>query len=436
MTRTTSHGIKKLAKESAVIAVGQFLCIAGTLFGIRLLTGAMSPANYGEFTLAMTIVMLANKVTYGPIEGSATRYLMAAIETNEIIPFVNVLKRKMLNASIFISLIAIIAIIIFALTEYKYSLLLILSTTIYIIISGYSSIINGIQKAARQRGRVTLHTSFDIWAKYLAATGFLIYFGGKSFAALFGFALSSFGVTISQYRLFRKDFITHNKNNIWPTEIANKWKKYISFYAWPLILWGLFAWAQVASDRWSLTIFTTMDQVGLYAVLYQLGFGSITMISGFIITLVQPILFQIVGDASDKKRILRVYNITKLVMFSFLIFTLFAFIISFIFHTLIFSWFVSYQFKNVSWLLPWIVLPAGLMATCQHATSYFLCEGNTKALLVPKIVIFSLGIILNIVGAYFSGIVGVVVANIIMNAIHLIWMTALLASKRKSLGNI
>lgn len=74
----------KLSKEIVLIFLGQVIAVLGSQFGVRMLTGKLSPSIYGEISLALTIGVLFQEIIFGPLSGSFLRFFSIARERNEM----------------------------------------------------------------------------------------------------------------------------------------------------------------------------------------------------------------------------------------------------------------------------------------------------------------------------------------------------------------
>ena len=52
----------------------QAAAVAGALIGVRVLTGILPPAQYGELALGLTIATLVNQVIMAPLTGGFFRF--------------------------------------------------------------------------------------------------------------------------------------------------------------------------------------------------------------------------------------------------------------------------------------------------------------------------------------------------------------------------
>ena len=75
-----SERIRRHLKEGLWIVLGQLMAAAGSLVGVRILTGLLDPKSYGELALGMTAVSLINQVVLGPLGNGVTRFYIPAVE--------------------------------------------------------------------------------------------------------------------------------------------------------------------------------------------------------------------------------------------------------------------------------------------------------------------------------------------------------------------
>jgi O-antigen/teichoic acid export membrane protein len=254
------------------------------------------------------------------------------------------------------------------------------------------------------------------------AVGMVLWLGATSTVAMLGYGLATLLVLGSQWWFFRRMMQPAGDSPATGDGSAQRWRKQMFTYAWPFAAWGVFTWAQTASDRWALQMFVSTRDVGLYTVLFQLGCYPISLLSGLMVQLVSPIFFQRAGDATDKSRIRRVYTINWRLTIITLILTGIATLFASALHGFIFRWLVAPEYRDISWLLPGMVLAGGLFATGQFASISLLSETETRILITPKIATAIIGILLNIIGAVWFGVSGVVGACVIASSVYMLWI--------------
>jgi O-antigen/teichoic acid export membrane protein len=417
---------RRLFKEGSWIVFGQALMVVGSLAGVRLLTELLSPDAYGELALGMTIATLINQIILGPLGGGIMRFYSSALEHDDIAGYLKAVKKLVLYATLIIFLLAIFAVAGLVLSGQNQWIAITLSALAFAILNGYSANLSGIQMAARQRSIVAIHQGIDPLLRSLVAGGLVLWLGMDSSVAMIGYAIAALLILASQtfffQQIIRNSRFSKNKR-AWPDEI---WQ-----FSWPIGIFGVFTWLQLASDRWALQIFASTSEVGSYAVLYQLGYYPISLLTGMAMQFMVPILYQRAGDASDNDRNADVSKLSWQLTGLSLGLTGITFILAMLLHPIVFDIFVAKEYRSISYLLPWIMVSGGVFASGQSLASNLLAQMKTREMIAPKIITAIFGLTLNFVGVYFYGIIGAVCAGVLFAIAYFLWMVLLVTNKKK-----
>ena len=416
-----SARLRRLSKEGFWIVLGNAAAVGGTLVGVRLLTELLDPAAYGELALGMTVVTLVNQTVFGPLGNGTARFYAPAQEQNDLGGFLNAVRRLVLSATAVIVFLILFTVVGLLIAEKRQWTPIATAALILATLSGYNAILSGIQTAARQRSIVAIHQGMESWARFLVAVGLMLWVGTTSTVAMVGYAMAIICVLGSQYVFFRK--IVPQTGTT--PDINRDWREQMLKYSWPFASWGIFYWAQSASDRWALIFFATPREVGLYSVLFQLGYQPVAMLTGMAMQLLSPILYQRAGDASDSRRNANVNDLTwRLTVVSLSVTGVF-FLGALLFHTQIFWIFVATKYGPISYLLPWMVLAGGIFAAGQVMSLNLMSQMKTHTMITPKITTAILGVIFNFAGAYLFGIVGIVFGGLLFSVLYSVWIVML-----------
>lgn len=408
----------RLAKEGVWIIVGQIASVFGTLVLVRVLTEHLDPAQYGHLALGLTVTGLVNQAVMGGITAGIGRFYSIAAEKQDLQRYLWASSRLMVYATAVVVAIGFVLITGLLWLGYSQWMGLAAAALVFSILSGYNSSLNGIQTAARQRPIVALHGGLDAWLKIALAVGVMLWLGSSSTAVVIGYTLSSLLVTGSQFFFLRRLIPFQETQPSEPTP----WARQMWTYSWPFSTWGIFTWMQQSSDRWALEAFSNTHEVGLYAVLFQLGYTPIALATGMVMAFVAPIFYQRAGDATDPSRNANVYRLAlRIALFSLLI-TLIGFGVALGLNEWIFRLLVAVEFRAVSYLLPWVVLAGGLFATGQMLALKLMSDMKTATMSRVKIITALLGVIFNIYGASIAGLCGVVGALVAFSVFYLAWM--------------
>ncbi len=410
---------QRLAKEGSWIVAGQIAAVLGALVLVRVLTEYIEPAQYGQLALGLTVAGLVNQVVMGGVTAGIGRFYSIAVEKNDLPGYLHASRRLMGYATAAVVAIALVLMAGLLWLGYSQWMGLAAAALAFSVLSGYNALLSSIQNAARQRAIIAFHGGLDACLKILLAVGVMLWLGSSSTAVVLGYALSSLLVTGSQLFFLRLLIRPQGEK---PPASAN-WGRQIWAYSWPFSTWGVFTWAQQVSDRWALQTFTSTQEVGLYAVVFQLGYVPIGLATGMAMSFLGPILYQRSGSAADHTRNISVHRIAWRITFVGLFVTALAFFFTFLLHEWIFHLLVAVKYHAVSYLLPWMVLAGGIFAAGQILALKLMSEMKPAAMTTAKIVTAILGVGLNIYGAAQFGLQGVVAALVAFSSIYFFWMS-------------
>lgn len=415
----------RLGKELAWITVGNAAAMLGSLVGIRVLTTFLSPSDYGQVALGVTLATFVNQTVMGPLSNGASRFYAPAVEAGDLREYWQVVRRLIIRATIGTSMLVIPISVALVYLGKSGALVLAAAATAYAIVAGCNATLSGMQGAARQRSIVALHQGVEPWARFLFAAALAVLVGATSTEVMLGYALAAVLVLGSQYLFFRRVLVATLRSGQPPPARAGDWQANIWKYSWPFALWGIFGWAQQSSDRWALGLFASTSEVGLYAVLFQLGYYPISIATGVAMQLIAPIFYARAGDGTDPRRNAGVTRLSVRVAAFSLFSTGLAFLLGIALHPQIFRLVAAPEYERVSYLLPWMLLAGGLFASGQIISLDLMSQMRTQQLMVAKIMTSLIGMVLNIVGAYFYGIAGIVASLVLFSVLYLAWMLVL-----------
>jgi len=251
--------------------------------------------------------------------------------------------------------------------------------------------------------------------------GAMLWMGSSSTVVVIAYALSSLLVTGSQFFFLQRLIQGQRTQDSEPTS----WVRQMWTYSWPFLIFGIFTWMQQSSDRWAIEAFSGTREVGLYAVLFQLGYTPIALVSGMAMTFVAPIFYQRAGDATDPSRNANVHRLAwHITLFSLLI-TLTGFLMTLGLHERIFRLLVAAEFRAVSYLLPWTVLAGGIFAAGQMLALKLMSDMKPALMMRAKITTALFGVIFNMYGASFAGLHGIIGALVAFSVFYFGWMAAI-----------
>jgi O-antigen/teichoic acid export membrane protein len=411
----------RLATEGCWFLAGNIATILGSLALVRVLTERLDAGQYGQLALGLTITGLVNQMITGGLAVGIGRFYSVAAERDDLIGYVSGSRRILKNGTIAVALLGLCLISGLYCLGYTQWLGMAAAALVLSLFSGYNSALNSIQSAARQRAIVAFHGGTDAWLKIAIAVAVMLWLGQTSTAVVIGFACSSLLITTSQFLFLRKTI--YLDKSIAPD--GHYWQGQIWRYSLPFCTFGLFTWIQQASDRWALSFFSTEEEVGKYAVLFQVGYAPIAVATGALTSFLVPIFYRRAGDATDKSRNMNNHRVAwRITQFSLLA-TMVAVLSAFSLHKMLFAILVPTKYQGVSYLLPWALLAGGLFAAGQMLSLKLMSEMKSSKLTKIKIITAVLGTLCNIVGAAYMGTRGVVAGLVVFSVIYFAWMAVL-----------
>lgn len=414
----------RLVKEGGWIVAGQVASVLAALVLVRVLTEHLEPVQFGQLALGLTVAGLVNQVVMGGVGAGIGRFYSIAAEKQDLGGYLHAIRYFLAYATAAVVAIGLTLMASLYWLDYSQWIGLAAAALVFSVLSGYNSTLSGIQNAARQRAIVAFHGGLDAWLKILLAVGVVLWLGASGTAVVIGYACSSLLITVSQLIFLRRTIPQQHT----PIQNRQPWMPQIWAYSLPFATWGAFTWMQQVSDRWALQAFASTSDVGQYAVLFQLGFTPIALITGMAISFWGPILYQRSGAATDHARNANVHRLGWRMTHLSLMVTLLGFVITFALHEWLFNLLVASEYRGSSHLLPWIVLAGGIFAAAQMLALKLMSEMKSSAMTTAKIVTALIGVLLNVIGATLAGMQGVIGALVAFCCIYFVWM-AVLASR-------
>jgi O-antigen/teichoic acid export membrane protein len=408
-------------REAAWISVGQLVGAVGAVIGVRMLTGLMQPIAFGELALGLTGATLVFQVVLGPLVNACERFFSPARDTGQTSAFFAALGHLTLRASGIILVPGLLLASVLLILGRLDWLLLVGGATAFALLSGWESIIDGIQNAARQRRAVALHQAMRQWIRPCFAVLLLSVTatatGGTGMVA---YAFGSLIVLGSQFWLLRRTLAFDPQDTPGPERAVLQ--RQMLTYAVPFGTWGVFTWTQASSDRWALQLMSSATDVGLYAIVAQLGSYPVHLFGAALTQLVAPMAYSGAGSGTDQRSTASALRLCILMAVAMVGLTALLTAATALAHDLVFATLVGPQYRGVSSFLPVAVLSSGLFVVGQMLSLLPMVLGNSKALLAPKIGTALLGLLLNLSAAYLFGLPGVLWAGVLFSLCYICWV--------------
>lgn len=392
---------------------GQLLSLAGTLVGVRILTEYLSPSAYGALGLSLTIVALYTEVIIGGLIGAFTRFYSIAARAGDVRGYVYGV-RMLLLVAVAIAVTLFLAVSPLLLLGFDgVTLKAGIVVVLFAVLFGTNAALNAVLNGARRRSLVALNSVVDAWLKIGLAIMAIQLFGSTATSVLTAYAVSLSLVLVHQIYRVRQLQDTGLSSE------QHKWTHEMFMFAWPASVWGVFTWAQLVVDRWSLQFFYSTAEVGLYSVVLQLGYFPASLLLGIFGTFMSPIMFQRTQNqtqSNDEHQ----NKIWFQVLIGGVIFTVLCSSFSLMVNDLFFKMFSASEFWGMSVYLPAMTLAGGLYGTATLLQVRLMSHMRMIALAKIMVVTAIMGITITLGLTYLMGILGTVIAKVLFSLIYLV----------------
>lgn len=398
--------LQNLAREGFWIIIGQLFTIFGSLYFIKIITTKLEPSLFGSVSLLLSVSTFFSQVLYGGVGSGVARFFSVAEIKMDLLGYFEKSKQIVFKTSMFLFGFGVLAVLLLLIFGYGNIVLLTVYIIFITVLNGIISVLNNFQNSARQRAIVALHNGLGVILKIILALFLFSLFGANETNLLGAIFLSSVIVLISQLIFLRNRW--KNKISIVGSTQSNyNWSSQIWAYAFSVILWSSFMALHQLSDKWALEYYNSLKDVGVYTVLFQLGYTPTLLIMTNILAFLSPIMYQRAGDGKDLIKNKYVDSIlTRLVWLTFL-FSIIGFLIAYFLHREILTLIVSNSYLEYSYLLPFFVLSAGIFSAGQILNLKMESKIQVKEMVFIKISTSICAICSNFLLSAFYGINGV-----------------------------
>ena len=376
----------------------------------------MSPEELGAVALSMTFVTFTTQVIMGGLQAGIGRYFSIAKKSKELDAYFLAVKKIMLTVVFFIFSAGLVTILILYYLDFDFFTISI--ATLFLAISScYNSTFNNIMNVARKRFTSSFFLNIDIWLKITIIILISNFWIVTEESVLISYALSA-TIVLLLYVLHGKLTKIKCKNE---SVAYKRMSKQIWRYAIPFFPWTILVWMQQASEKWFLQMFTSLSDVGIYAVLYMLGFAPVLMAFSIVIKFFHPVMYD--STTVNKGGVsvnLKTLLIIRIIIISGVLVSFASFLFVDIFHANIFQLLVSEEYWPHSVLLKWFVLSGVLFGTAEILLMKIQNDMKVKVLSVAKSITGITGIIINFIGVYIAGLNGLIGALVIFSVINLL----------------
>lgn len=414
--------MKKKIAEAALVFISQGSTAILSLVLFLYISNKLTQSDYGSLALYLTLLTLLQQIIFSPISNSLSRYFPICRESGRLF-----LLRGIIRKLLFISLMASVFLacsVFYGLQNLSLALMIVYGTLFCL-----STILDSILNTSRLRMAYLCCASLHFLSRLIFVYIIHQIYGPSLESTLLGLVIGScisFFVSFLNTQVPLASLPSGDSQGNLLNELL--------VYGLPFSVWGIFSFLQQSADKWSLFLFSSREEVGIYAIYFQLGYSTFLLFSSALNQLLLPILFQhmssVESDNKDKVVKRNTYQINA-IYFT----TAIGVIISSLFHAHIAKLLLPAIYWSNSQLLTGMILAGGLYSAAQAWANVPLLFCDSKVLLKSRIGISLVGVLIYLVSAKLMNSSGVVIGQVMFAIIALIWTKAV-AQKFKKKSNL
>lgn len=391
--------------EKIAVLLGRAIDIAGGLVFLKLISTHASKADMGTYLLATSIVALLLTVSFSALSQGILRNVSDYLKKGELPKRYTAALIGYLIAAPFYAWLALNLINVLgisnALAPYIYLIV------IWVVSDALKTLNTSVAAALRQRYLIAAASVLDYSIK-LCAIGFCI-LGDKLNTAMIILIMASASATVCLF------FILVQKKLLIKTSfvLCLNTLKESAHFAWPMMIWGAFGWAQNMSSRWIIEYHLGVESVAAFGVLTTVGSLPMNALFGIVVTYIQPIIYEHESRMPGSslpflKRVLK--RITPVLLA--------IIIVSLIFHQQIISLVSNEKYANFSQYLPWIIGAVALSSVGTSLSYFVLGQRKARTLIIANTLPGALSLIIGSLLIPIYQIKGGVATLVLSHATH------------------
>lgn len=412
---------KPTSSEIGWLISGQALAIILGFISMKLLT-SMGTAEFGKYSLVLSIAAFVSIIFYGPAEQGFIRFYYHYANKGKSRTFIGLFYTFLLQIGLAFLAVTLLSIFLNLFVKTSQTSLGILIIGLYTISSCSSNLHNSMLNLLRKRKTnailQVLERSLTILFLYIVT----LFFKLTAYASFLAISIMLSVVLWIKIRVLSKSIPNDLPAQNWLERNNDKKEilNVIATFAFPFAIWGLSGWVQSNSERWIIAQYLSTSDVGIFSIMAILASYLVAIPSGIISQFMQPIIYENMLSINDVAKRARgkiffnyfIFFVSALTVFS----TLFAVLFG-KFTILLIS---SEAFVTYWYVLPLLCLGMGLFNIAQALTTLGLLGNVPKIYLWPKITTAGFSLLSNIFLVSKMGILGIAISICISSTLYLL----------------
>ena len=291
-----------MKSELLWLLIGQLGTALGVVFGVKILTQVLDPAEFGRMALANTVVLLVGSNIFGPIGQGFMRFWSICQDRDQDNEFLRITDHFAGRLLFFTVSLSLILFFISATTGWPRWIVLMTLSLMAGGVTGYFGLRLSVFLAARNRKIVALVNTGNAILKPVMALFFVIALFNNADCVILGYVITASLAALVVEHLYKKTFrpvsfdpSVGRQRETGTDAVAGLGKEILAF-SWPFCIWGMVGWVHQSCDRWSLQAFHGTDVVGAFSVISVLAAYPLIFGANLLSNLFVPIAYQRAGN--------------------------------------------------------------------------------------------------------------------------------------------
>ena len=406
--------------EMSWVFIGQLTTVVLSFVIVKILSN-MGAAQYGIYTLVITVTAFFGLLFYGPVLQGFLRFYYHYLEKSLSNIFVKLIYRVLLISGIMLFILAVVFYLFSPLFNFPLSSFFFLITGIYVVTFKVDEFFNSVLNLVRKRKENSIIQGIEkaaiIVYLVLLKQFDLLELKNVFIALVFNTILFAF-IKIKFFERFLPEEPAHDKAFIKGAhkEMGTKLFRYVL----PFLIWGLSGWLQLNGEKWIINGLLSTADVGIYAIMLAIVNALVIIPNNIISEFATPIIFKQYSDLNNAENVRMGFHYIRINMLVIFVISVFSTLVTYFFGKELIS-LVSNKSYTVYWyLLPLLCFGTGMFFTGQAHTVLGMALNLPNKYLAPKILIGVVSVLLNIFLIKNLGINGVAYTVLIAGIIYLI----------------
>jgi len=396
--------------EGTWVIFGQLLSALGTLVGLRMLTGLLSPHVFGEVVLVSGIVLMADGLAAAPLMQAVVKYYPEAAAANSVGVLRAATRKQLSRVTVLTGAICLIGFFLYSWFAPISPWLGPLAVALLIVEVQCQHEITLLNSARCQR-ITAIWMATEVWGRPIMAGALIVATGPTAVATLAGYLAASFaglllfkpwritgkarqdsGYTVGTQSEPKGNELILVQGQVEPKE--QQLGRSLMRYSMPLVPLGVIDWITSQADRFLIGALIGVEQAGIYAAVYGLASRPFLMAGSALELWMRPVYYDAIlsGSSKREKKILQLWF--RAIVCAALIGT----IALTIWHEEIAAVLLAAPYRTFSWLMPWIAAGYGLLLIAHLYGRICYAHHDTKAVFVIE----TIGSVVSLIAAAYG----------------------------------